>query len=292
MSSKLKAHIALSCVAIIYGLNYVIAKDVMVKGYVTPHGFIMLRVLAGLLIITTVHTLFVREKMERKDLIYAAFCSVFGAAINMLCFFEGLKYTSPIHASLIMILTPILVLIVSAIIIKEKVTAIKIVGIVLGLVGAGLLIIGGNSATEKVASLYGDMMIMINALSYGIYLVLVRKLTKKYNPITVLKWVFIFGTILIIPFGGPEMLQINWSEFPPYIYWSIGYVLVFATCFAYLLNVFALSKVMPTTVGFYVYFQPLIASLAAISLGSDHLDATKIISAVLLFVGVFCVNRT
>gem|GEM_PF-4962444 len=136
MSQKALAHISLSLVALFYGLNYVIAKDVMVKEYMTPFGFIMLRILAGSIIFTTIHYLFVKERMDRKDMSYVALCSVFGALINMLCFFEGLKHTSPIHASLIMVLTPVLVLVVSAFLIKERITIPKIIGIVLGLAGA------------------------------------------------------------------------------------------------------------------------------------------------------------
>jgi len=292
VSEKVRAHIALSLVALFYGLNYVIAKDVLVKEYMTPFGFIMLRVLAGAVIFTTVHTLFVRERIERSDLPYVAMCSVFGAVVNMLCFFEGLKHTSPIHASLIMVLTPVLVLIVSAFLIKEKITALKIIGIILGLAGAALLVSNSGSGSDKVSSVYGDLMIMVNAISYGLYLVLVRRLTKKYHPFTVIKWVFLFGTIMILPFGGKQLYQTDWSSFPTDIWLAVGYVLIFATAATYLLNVFALSKVMPSTVGFYVYFQPLIATAVAILLGQDFLDAIKIGSAVMLFVGVYLVNKS
>jgi len=292
MSQKALAHISLSLVALFYGLNYVIAKDVMVKEYMTPFGFIMLRILAGSIIFTTIHYLFVKERMERKDMSYVALCSVFGALINMLCFFEGLKHTSPIHASLIMVLTPVLVLVVSAFLIKERITIPKIIGIVLGLAGAALLISNSGNVSNKVSSVYGDLMIMINAISYGLYLVLVRRLTKKYHPITVIKWVFLFGAVMIIPFGGKQLLATDWSSFTTQIWLAVGYVLLFATATTYLLNLYALQRVMPSTVGFYVYFQPLIATILAILLGQDYLDAIKIGSATLLFIGVYLVNMS
>lgn len=290
MSEKIKAHIALSFVALFYGLNYVIAKDVLVKEFMTPFGFIMLRVSFVGIIILCIHSIFIREKMDRKDIGYVALCSVFGATLNMLCFFEGLKYTSSIHASLIMVLTPALVLIISAVIIKEKVTKTKIFGITLGLIGAALLVSNGG-ANDKEASVYGDFMIMINAISYGIYLVLIRRLTKKYNPITVLKWIFIFGILFNIPFGGKQMISADWSNFPASIWWAIAYVILLATAGTYLLNVYALSKVMPSTVGFYLYFQPLIATTAAIVLGTDSLNIIKVCSAILLFAGVYLINK-
>ena len=291
MSIKLKAHIALSFVALFYGLNYVIAKDVMVKEYMTPSGFIMLRAAVASILFSVIHVIFVREKMDRKDLPYAAMCSIFGIAANMLCFFEGLKYTSPIHASLIMVLTPVIVLLVSALIIKERITSTKVSGIILGLIGAAVLVYHGSNGSDKVASLYGDLMVMFNAIFFGFYLVLVRKLTRKYNPITVLKWVFLFGMILIIPFGASDLVTTDWSTFPTDIWLAVLYVLVFATACTYLLNVFALSKLMPSTVGFYVYFQPLIATTAAIALGNDTLDVIKVASAALLFTGVYLVNK-
>lgn len=287
---KLKPHIALTTVAFIYGLNYMIAKDVMVKEYLTPFGFIMLRVVAGFVIISVIHALFVKEKLDKKDLLYTLMCAVFGGAVNMLAFFEGLKNTSPIHASLIMVLTPCIVLLISALIIKEKVTKSKLLGLLLGLIGAGLLISNSGSASDKVASVYGDMLVMINALSYGFYLVLVQRLYIKYNPITVLKWIFFFGLFLIAPFGGQEAISADYSSFPASIWLSIMYVLVLVTAGAYLLNAYALSRVTPSTVGFYVYFQPLIAAGAAILVGDDVLDSVKVCSALLLFAGVYFVN--
>ncbi len=291
MSEKFKTHLALTTVAFIYGLNYIVAKDVMVQGYMSSYGFIMLRILAGLLIFTIFHAVFIKEKLDKKDMLYVLLCSVFGAAVNMLCFFEGLKHTSPIHASLIMVLTPILILIISAIIIKERITKGKAIGMILGLSGAALLISSSGSDTDKVASIYGDVLVMLNAISYGLYLVLARRLYHKYNPVTVLKWIFFFGVFLVAPFGGMDAFNADYSAFPFNIWLSVLYVLILATSGAYLLNAYALSKVLPSTVGFYVYFQPLIATAAAIMLGEDTIDAIKIGSAMLLFIGVYFVNK-
>lgn len=292
MNERVKAHLALISVAVIYGLNYTIAKDVMVKEYITPFGFIMLRTIAGLALFTLFHAFFIREKMERKDIAYAGLCSIFGVALNMLCFFEGLKYTSPIHGSLIMVVCPILILLISAIIIKEKVTNRKVIGILLGLIGAAILIVHSATSNDKVASIYGDVLIMINAISFAMYLVLVRKLIKKYHPITVIKWVFFFGTLLVIPFGAKELTQTQWVTFTPNIWLATIYVLFFTTFLTYLLNGYALTKVLPSTVGFYIYFQPLIAAGFAILVGQDHLDWLKALSAVFLFYGVYLINKT
>jgi len=291
MKQNIKAHLALISVAIIYGLNYTIAKDVMVKEYMTPFGFIMLRAISGVFLFTIFHALFIREKMERKDIAYAAMCSVFGVALNMLAFFEGLKHTSPIHGSLFMVLCPILILLISSIIIKERITKRKVIGVLIGLSGAIILIIHSGTSNDKVASFYGDALIMINATSFALYLVLVRKLIQKYHPITVIKWVFIFGAIFVIPFGAQDFLTTNWQSFTVNIWFAVVYVMLFTTFMAYLLNGYALTKVTPTTVGFYIYFQPLIAAGFAILVGQDHLDALKVLSAIFLFYGVYLINK-
>ncbi len=290
-SENIKPHLALAAVAILYGLNYIIAKDVMVKEYVTPFGFIMLRVIAAFSIFTAIHAIFVKEKLEKKDMRYVVLCSIFGVVINMLAFFEGLKHTSPIHASLIMVLTPALVLVISSFVIKEGITRSKVSGIILGFVGAGLLIYNSASESNKVASVYGDLLILLNATSYGLYLVLVRRLYLKYKPITVLKWIFFFGMLIIIPFGGYDALTADYSSFPLDIWLSVFYVIVLTTAITYLLNAYALSRVMPSTVGFYIYFQPLIASGVSIMMGHDILDFIKLCSALLIFTGVYFVNR-
>ncbi|MFT6333323.1 MAG: drug/metabolite transporter (DMT)-like permease [Halioglobus sp.] len=288
---KLKTHLALTTVAFLYGLNYLIAKDVMVKEYLTPFGFIMLRVIAGFIIFSAIHSIFIKEKLDKKDLLYTVMCAVFGVMVNMLAFFEGLKHTSPIHASLIMVLTPCIVLLISALIIKEKVTKGKILGIILGLIGAALLVSNSGNASDKEATIYGDLLVMVNAISYGLYLVLVRRLYIRYKPITVLKWMFLFGVILVIPFGGYDAFSADYSSFPINIWFSVFYVLVLVTAGAYLLNAYALSRAMPSTVGFYMYFQPLIAAAAAILVGDDTIDFVKICSALLLFTGVYFVNK-
>jgi len=290
--NQAKVHIALTLVAFIYGLNYTIAKDVMVQEYLTPFAFIFLRIFAGAVIFTIYHRLFIRERIDRKDVLYTLGCCLFGVVINMLCFFEGLKYTSPIHASLIMVLTPSLILVISAVVIREKVTAKKVIGLLLGLLGAGLLVTQSSSISEKVASVYGDVLVMANAFSYGLYLVLVRKLYKKYHPVTILRWIFTFGLFLVFPFGGMDAITADFSSFPISIWFSILYVLVMATSVVYLLNAYALSIALPSMVGFYVYFQPLIATAISILLGNDALNTIKILSACLLFTGVYFVNSS
>lgn len=290
MPASVKAHIALFIVALIYGANYTIAKIVMDEEHLHPIGFIFLRIITGASLFWLFHTLYVKEKVERKDLGRLALCGLFGVAINQLFFLMGLHWTKPINASLIMTTTPILVLVVSAILLGERITILRVVGILIGAVGAGILIAYGKNISFSSRGLVGDIMIFVNATSYGLYLVLVKNLMKKYHPVTVIKWVFTFGLLYVIPIGTPFLLQTNWGGFSSQAWLAFAYVLLFTTFFAYLLNAFALSVVSPSIVSIYIYLQPLMASLIAVLWGADNLTPMKVAAGGLIFIGVYLVS--
>jgi drug/metabolite transporter (DMT)-like permease len=290
LNSKIKAHIALFLVALIYGANYTIAKDVLDNEHIKPIGFILMRVITGLILFTIIHTFYVKEKVEKKDFFRLLLCGLFGVAINQTFFFSGLKLTTPINASLIMTTTPILVLIASSIMIGEKITIRKILGIIAGGSGAVLLILNGEKINFGKEQILGDLMIFINATSYGIYLVIVKSLMKKYNPITIVKWVFIFGSFFVFPFGASELTEVQWATFDFSIWSAIVYVLFFTTFLAYLFNAYALKTVNPSVVSIYIYLQPLLATTVALIFAKDNLAAIKVISGLLIFAGVYLVS--
>lgn len=291
MQNKTSAYIAAFLVALIYGVNYTIAKDVM-PTYVKPFGFIVIRVLGATILFWILSLFLSKQKIERSDFFRIFLAAVFGVCLNMLAFFKGLSMTSPINASVIMVTSPIIVLILSAIILKERITLIKVLGILIGLIGAVILIIYGQSITSGDNPFYGNILILVNATSYGLYLVIVKKLTQKYNAITLIKWLYLFGLILVIPFGFSEVQEINWHKIPTNIYFNIGFVVVFTTFVAYLFNLFALTKLKPTTLSAFIYLQPLIASVYALAAEKDSLNAVKIIAAILIFAGVYLVTKS
>lgn len=291
MNRLFLAHLALFGANLIYGLNYSIAKDVMPM-YIQPFGFIFIRVSGALFLFWLFHLLFYREKIEGRDLPRLIVCGVFGVAINQLLFFKGLNITSPINASIIMTTNPILVLILSIIIAREKLSWIKSIGIGIGISGALLLITMNKSFDVSGGSRLGDLLILINATSYGLYLVLVKKLMLKYKPITVIKWVFLFGYIIVFPLGLSEFRQIQWSVMPASILWETAYVIICTTFFTYLFNVYALSIISPTVASSYIYLQPVLAALFAVWLGKDHLTWFKVFAASLIFAGVYLVSKT
>ena len=290
LDSRIKAHIALFLVAVIYGANYTIAKEVLDNEHIKPIGFILMRVITGLILFLIIHTLYIKEKVESKDFWRLIICGFFGVAINQTFFFSGLKLTTPINASLIMTTTPILVLIASSIIIREKITMRKILGIVAGCSGAVLLILNGKSINFDKTQVLGDLMIFINASSYGIYLVIVKTLMEKYNPITVVKWVFIFGTLFVFPFGIGDLSEVEWTTFDFGIWLAVAYVLFCTTFLAYLFNAYALKTVNPSVVSIYIYLQPLLAILISLIFAKDNLALIKVISGILIFTGVYLVS--
>ena len=283
------SHIALIIVNLIYALNYTIAKDVMPE-YIQPSGFILLRVIGGSILFFLAYLFFIKERVKKKDFFRLMLCGLFGVAINQLFFFEGLNLTTPINAAIIMTISPVLVIITSAIIIKEKITVRKIIGIFLGLIGACILILNSGDISFKNDFFIGNILVLINATSYAIYLVLVKTLMKRYNPITVMFYVFIFGLIFVLPFGIDEIQKIDLTTFNEEIYFKIGFVVICTTFIAYMFNAFALKSLNPSVVSVYIYLQPLLASLIAIALNSDSLSLVKILSAIFIFSAVFLVS--
>ena len=289
-SSNLSAHLALFVVAVIYGSNYVVAKEVLTGGFLEPIPFITLRVLFGATLFWILISSRKREVVAKKDLRWMLVCSIFGIAVNQICFFMGLDYTTPIKASLIMTTSPIIILVASAIILKEHLTKRKVIGLLIGAVGAIVLIANGQSITSSQGEWVGDLLVLANAASYSIYLVLVRDLMRKYNPFTVMAWVFTFGILWVLPLGLPGLLETDWQTFPISIWLAIGFVLLFTTFFTYLLNGYALTKVNPSIVGIYIYLQPVVASIIALTFGKDYLNLVKIIAGLCIFVGVYLVS--
>ena len=296
MSKRTLALIGATIVSIIYGVTFTIAKDVMPK-HVDAYGFILMRV-GGSTILFWLVWLFTRmpekvrnERIDRADfprIIWAAF---FGVALNMLSFFKGLSLTSPISASVIMVSTPMIVLVLSAIIIKERMRKRMVFGIILGLIGTAFLILYGKSVGNATNASLGNFLVFVNATSYGLYLVMVKKLMDKYNAFTFVKWIYLIGFVMVLPFGWGEFEAVNWALMPTDIYWKIGFVVVFSTFLTYLLNLLSMRELKPTTVAVFVYSQPVFATIFAISLGKDELTLVKIVSAVLIFTGIYLVTQ-
>ncbi|OWY20384.1 EamA/RhaT family transporter [Sphingobacteriales bacterium UPWRP_1] len=299
MSSLVKAHAALVVVNVIYGASYVVAKEVTPL-YIQPFGLILIRVsMASLLYLlfylwvwqfSPGHSRF-RNGIQKQDVGRLVLCGLFGVAVNQLLFFKGLSMTSPISASLIMITTPILVLLIATFLLQEHLGRLKILGVVLGALGAAAVIAGGKSGYHS-GSTAGNVLVFINAASYGLYLVIVKPLMQRYHPLTVILWVFLTGLCFVLPVGYTELAAVQWHTITPFIWLCIVFLVTATTFLTYLLNIYALGKVSPSVVGIYIYSQPLIATLIAVGLGKDSLSPLKAGAAILIFAGVYLVSNT
>ena len=275
--------------ALIYGVSYTVAKDVM-PIYVKPYAFIILRVFGATILFWAVSFYAKKEKIERQDYLRIFLAAIFGAAFNMLTFFKGLSLTSPINASVIMLTVPIVVLLLSTIILKEKINLKKVLGIAIGLCGAFILIVYGQSINSGENPLLGNSLVFVNASLYSFYLIIVKRLTDKYHPLTFVKWIYTFGLLMVIPFGFSELQEIQWKSMSTDILLKTGFIVVFTTFFTYLFNLFALTKLKPTTLSIFIYLQPVIASIYALLTNNDTLSVVKILATLLIFTGVYIVT--
>ena len=292
MNSRALALLAAFGATTIYGLNHTIAKVVM-PHYIGPFGFIMLRVVGASVLFWTISLFVPKETIERKDYLRIAGAAFLGMCINMLMFFKGLQLSTPINSGVIVTLTPIIILILSAFFLKEKLTLFKFLGIVLGFTGAIILILYGNTTQVLNAPNIplGNTMLLINATSFGAYLVMVKPLTKKYSTITLMKWMFLIGIFYTFPVTYSEFSEVSWAILPFEVIWRMGFVVVGTTFMTYMLNVYALKTLPPTAIGAFTYLQPLITILYAVITGNDILDGVKILACLLVFVGVYLVSK-
>jgi len=284
-----KQHIAMLLVGLLYGTNYSIVK-IITPEYILPFGLIVIRVAIAAACFWLIG-LSVNEKINwRADWVRIVLCAFFGVGINMLFFFKGVSLTTAINGSIIMTLTPVMVFVTSLILLKEKVTLLKVLGLAVGFLGAFLIIYSPGTGIS-LGNWKGDVLILLNAMSYGVYLVLVKPLMTRYTPITVAKWIFFFGFLLVLPVGWNEFTQIEWQALTAKVYFSMAFVIIGVTVIVYVLNIWALKKVNPSTVGVYIYVQPVFATLIASTFFGEILSIRHLIAALLVFAGVWLVVK-
>lgn len=296
-SNIYKAHFALLSANIIYGVNYIIAKGIMPEK-ISPNAFVLIRLACCVVLFWGIKFVFIKDKVVRKDFLRLALCGLLGAAANMLFFFHGINLTSPVDASIIMTATPVIVLIFSFFILKESITKNKLIGIAVAGIGAVFLILYGNKAAGT-SSFIGNLFIFLNASCYGLYLVIAKTLMKKYNAITVVSWMFLFGLFFVLPFTLNDFNTTNFEAFTTNTYLVIGFVVLFTTFFAYLFNVYALNYVMPSVTSSYIYLQPVISfimvGLYAYILMKDEyaqdISFVKVLSCLMVIIGVYIISK-
>jgi drug/metabolite transporter (DMT)-like permease len=290
LSRALKGHIALFLAQVIYALNYSIAKGLM-PAYISPIALVFMRVMGAGLLFWIFSLFFKTQKVEKQDMKKMAWLALFGVVINQVFFIYGLSITTPINSSIIMISNPIIVMIFTLILLKERITWIKVSGLTFALIGALMILsLRGNFELGS-QTIAGDLMTLINSASWAAFVVLVKPIMMKYNTITAMRWMFLFGCLYIIPIGLVDTLNTDWAGFNLHAVFALSFVVVMTTFAAYFLNIFGLQELSPNTVSAYIYLQPFLASLFAILLGGDRLTPIKLISGILIILGLYLVTK-
>ncbi|MEI8136615.1 MAG: DMT family transporter [Bacteroidota bacterium] len=290
MTNPVKGHIALFAAQVVYALNYSIAKGLM-PNFIGPLALVFLRI-TGACILFWVLSIFVKtQKVEKGDMIKLLWLALFGVVINQVFFIWGLSLTHPINSAIIMVSNPIMVFIFTLFILKERITLLKFSGLTLAIAGALILLFFKGNFDFGSETMTGDIMTLVNSTSWAIFVVMVKPIMQKYNTVTVMRWMFLFGSIYIMPIGLNDILHTNWTAFTTHAIVATSFVVIATTFFAYLLNIYGLQSLSPSTVSMYIYLQPFLASIFAIFMGEDKLTAIKIFSGILIICGLYLVNQ-
>lgn len=290
MPKHWSAHLALFTTSCLFGANYWIAKGLM-PGYFHPLQVIFIRVLGAVILFWLLHFITPQEKIRRKDFIIIALSSALGIAVNQIMFFEGLNLTTPVDASIIHSSSPVLVLMFAVALSREKLSLMRNIGIVLGAAGALFLVLHGKEASFNADTFKGNVFVLINISGYSMYLVLIKPVMARYKPVTVMKWVFLFGFIYALPFTVTKIPHVDWQAVNGFAWFSLLYVVIGTTFLAYLLTSNALRYVDSTVAGFYIYLQPVIAAIIGIIFFDEIITIPKIFAAALVFSGVYFVSK-
>lgn len=293
MQQRKKAHLALLGTNIFFAINFTAVKQLINDGLVKPFGLNLLRVSISALLLWILF-LFKNEKrlILRKDYGRFFLCALTGIAINQMLFLKGLSLTYSIHASLLMLTTPILITFIAAWILKEKLNRNKIAGLIFGIAGAAILIGARENTGNPSSVLKGDILIILNAISYTVYFILVKPLMKAYEPIVVIRMIFTMGFFLMLPFCWTEFIAVPWKAYGPQSFGLLALIIIGGTFFAYIFNVYGIKILGASTAGTYIYSQPFFAATIAFIFLGEPLSLYKILAAVFIFAGVYLANKT
>lgn len=290
---KVWPHAALIGTNIFFAINFTAVKYLINGKYIQAFGLNFIRMLVTAILLWTIY-LFKKNKtiIDKKDIGRLVLCSLTGIVINQLLFIKGLSLTYSIHASLLMLATPIMITIIAAIVFKEKITIYKSLGLLLGVSGGALLISMRGNSGDASAVLWGDILVVLNAVSYSVYFIIVKPLMKKYHPLDMMRILFTIGLFFALPFCWVEFNAIPWQNYSSTQFYVLTLITIGGTFCAYVFNVFGIKHLGPSVAGSYIYSQPFFATAIAMAVLGESLNIYKIVAAVLIFSGVYLANKT
>jgi drug/metabolite transporter (DMT)-like permease len=288
MQKKALPLLAATIATTIYGINHTVAKMVM-PIYIGSLGLVLLRVLGATIMFWTISLFFKSKPIEKQDRLTILKCGLFGMSINIAAFIAGLDYSTPVNSSILIIISPIFVVILSFFIFKNKINFIKILGIILGFIGAIILILTADSNSSIGRNIpLGNFLFIVNSISYAYYLIIVKPMAEKYDLITLFKWLFLIGLVFNFPLGINQFLDVDWQNLPLLqAILPMAFVVICTTFMTYFLNGYALTKLTSTEVAVFMYLQPIIGVMFAIFTKSDTITLTIVIASMLIFSGVY-----
>lgn len=289
----IKGHIALLSVQFISGLNVPVGKYLL-SGWISPIALTLTRITFAAIIFWIISLFVKKEKVASGDFPLIALAAIVGIVATQLTFSWGLSFTTPVNFALIVALNPIIVLLLSAVFLKEVINGRKILGVVLGISGAILITIQIKSGNVANNNLTGIGLAIVNTLMLASYLIIIRKIVVKYSPVTLLKWMFLFAAIVLIPFAVWDLphQKIYSGESNLQVLTLLSFTLFFSTVLNNLLLPVGLKYLRPTVASIYINLQPVIASVVAIWIGQDFFSWDKPLAALLVISGVILVTRS
>ena len=291
---KWQGHIAILMTNVIFGLNTSIAKT-LVPEWIHPFALTLVRMSCATLIFWSISLFLPREKVSFKDLTILFFAALFGLIGAQLSFAVALQYSSPVNISLIAAMTPVIVMLMAAVFLKEPITGKKATGVFIGACGALLLILQSTPAGGGSNHTLGTLLCIVNIVTYATYLIITRTISQRYSPVTLMKWMFLFAALVALPLGLDKLDESKIFMTPVLdlnALLRLAYIVIIATGAAYLLVPIALKRIRPTTVSMYNNAQPIIASIVAILIGQDSFTWDKPVAALLVFLGVYLVTQS
>ncbi len=293
MNEKYRGHAAMLGANVMWGLMSPAAKFVIAAGVLTPVIVTDFRIVGAALLFWIASLATRREKVPFADLARLAGAGMLGILFNQGCFIYGVGFTSPGEASIITTTMPVWVMLLAALFLKEPITFKKIAGIVLGASGALILVLSGGTLTDSGENhALGDLLVLTAQLSYALYLTLYRNFIKKYSLVTLMKWMFTFAAIAILPFSATDILATDWAAVTPSQIYAVAYIVVGATFVAYMCIMIGQKTLRPTVVGMYNYVQPIVACIVGVIIGYDTFTPAKIVAVILIFSGVYTVIKS
>lgn len=293
MKTNTKAHLGLLGTNLFFAINLSAIKYFTGHDYAGPYGLNVIRVAVSVLLFWLLFLINpAKEKIQKKDMGRFVLCALTALAINQMLFMKGLSYTWSIHASLLLLITPIMITFIAGWILKEKITSFKIVGLLLGITGAVILIGSRQNSGSGNDVFKGDILVILSTISYTFYFILVKPLMHTYDSMTVMRWVFTLGLIMILPLGWNELVKTSWPVFGFFDYVLLFIIVVPGTFLAYIFNVYGIKILGASIAGTYIYSQPVFAVIIAMMFLKEQLEPYKIIAAVLIFCGVYFANKT